>query len=97
MRTKKRSAVASPALEKAWSAFFEDVAVEDPANLKKDGWLTNNEIAQQSGLRGNAGRQLADIAVRNGILEKRAAKIMINGRRWNVNFYRPKKIAPSEE
>jgi hypothetical protein len=83
--------VAAPDLTKAWSAFFEDVAVVDPSELKKDGWMTNNEIAQQSGLRGNAGRQLADIAVRNGILEKRAAKIMIKGRRWNVNFYRPKR------
>jgi hypothetical protein len=91
MRKKERPTVASPDLTKAWSAFFEDVAVVDPSELKKDGWLTNNEIAQQSGLRGNAGRQLADIAVRNGILEKRAAKIMIKGRRWNVNFYRPKK------
>ena len=91
MRTKKRPPVAAPDLTKAWSAFFEDVAVVDPSELKKDGWMTNNEIAQQSGLRGNAGRQLADIAVRNGILEKRAAKIMIKGRRWNVNFYRPKR------
>jgi hypothetical protein len=82
--------VAAPDLEKAWSAFFEGVAVVDPAQLKKEGWLTNMEIAQQSGLRGNAGRQLADLAVRNGILEKRAVKIMIKGRRWNVNFYRPK-------
>jgi hypothetical protein len=90
MRKKKRPSVAAPDLTKAWSAFFEGVAVTDPAQLKKEGWLTNIEIAQQSGLRGNAGRQLADLAVRNGILEKRAVKIMIKGRRWNVNFYRPK-------
>jgi hypothetical protein len=82
--------VAAPDLEKAWSAFFEDVAVVDPSKLKKDGWLTNMEIAEQSKLEGEAGRQLADIAVRRGILEKKSAKVMINGRRCNVNFYRPK-------
>lgn len=90
MRKKKGESLASPDLNKAWSAFFEGVAVVDPAQLKKEGWLTNMEIAQQAGLRGNAGRQLADLAVRNGILEKRSVKIMIKGRRWNVNFYRPK-------
>jgi hypothetical protein len=90
MRTKKRPSVAAPDLTKAWSAFFESASVEDPAELKKQGWKTNAEIAQQSGLRGNAGRQLADLAVRNGILEKRAVKIIIKGRRCNVNFYRPK-------
>jgi len=78
------------AVEKAWNAFFEDVAVVDPAELKKEGWMTNMEIAEQSKLEGEAGRQLADIAVRRGILEKKVAKILIKGRRWNVNFYRPK-------
>lgn len=90
MRKKKRPPVASPDLTKAWSAFFADVAVEDPAELKKQGWMTNNEIAEQSKLEGDAGRQLADIAVRRGVLEKRGAKVMVNGRRKNMNFYRPK-------
>jgi hypothetical protein len=90
MRKKKRPSVAAPDLTKAWNAFFEDVAVVDPAELKKEGWMTNVEIAEQSKLEGEAGRQLADIAVRRGILEKKSAKVMIKGRRWNVNFYRPK-------
>ena len=90
MRTKKRPPVASADITKAWSAFFADVAVEDPAELKKQGWMTNNEIAEQSKLEGDAGRQLADIAVRRGVLEKRGAKVMVNGRRKNMNFYRPK-------
>jgi len=51
--------------------------------------MTNAEIAEQSKLEGEAGRQLADIAVRRGVLEKKVAKILINGRRFNVNFYRP--------
>ena len=89
MRKAKNPTVAT-AVEKAWSAFFEDVAVVDPAELKKEGWMTNMEIAEQSKLEGEAGRQLADIAVRRGILEKKSAKVMIKGRRWNVNFYRPK-------
>jgi hypothetical protein len=79
----------APAVEAAWSAFFESAAVTDPAELKKDGWMTNAEIAEQSKLEGEAGRQLADIAVRRGVLEKKVAKILINGRRFNVNFYRP--------
>ena len=90
MRKKERPPVASPDLKKAWNAFFEDVAVEDPSELKKQGWMTNAEIAEQSKLAGEAGRQLADIAVRRGVLEKKVAKIMLKGRRWNVNFYRPK-------
>lgn len=90
MRTKKRPPVASPDITKAWSAFFADVAVEDPAELKKQGWMTNAEIAEQSKLEGDAGRQLADIAVRRGVLEKKVAKVMVNGRRKNMNFYRPK-------
>ena len=89
MRKKKRPAVAAPAVTKAWSAFFEEVAACDPAELKKEGWMTNAEIAEQSKLEGEAGRQLADIAVRRGVLEKKVAKILINGRRFNVNFYRP--------
>lgn len=52
--------------------------------------MTNNEIAEQSKLEGESGRQLADIAVRRGVLEKKVAKILIKGRRFNVNFYRPK-------
>jgi hypothetical protein len=79
----------APAVEAAWSAFFESAAVTDPAELKKQGWMTNAEIAEQSKLEGEAGRQLADIAVRRGVLEKKVAKILINGRRFNVNFYRP--------
>ncbi len=79
----------APAVEAAWSAFFESAAVTDPAELKKEGWMTNAEIAEQSKLEGEAGRQLADIAVRRGVLEKKVAKILINGRRFNVNFYRP--------
>ena len=79
----------APAVEAAWSAFFESAAVTDPAELKKEGWMTNAEIAEQSKLEGEAGRQLADIAVRRGVLEKKVAKILVNGRRFNVNFYRP--------
>ena len=79
----------APAVEAAWGAFFESAAVTDPAELKKEGWMTNAEIAEQSKLEGEAGRQLADIAVRRGVLEKKVAKILINGRRFNVNFYRP--------
>jgi hypothetical protein len=52
--------------------------------------MTNAEIAQQSKLEGEAGRQLAEIAFRRGVLEKKVAKIMVSGRRKNVNFYRPK-------
>jgi len=89
MRKKKGESLASPDLNKAWSAFFEDVAVTDPAELKKQGWMTNAEIAEQSKLEGEAGRQIADIAVRRGVLEKKVAKVLIKGRRWNVNFYRP--------
>jgi hypothetical protein len=82
--------VAAPDLTKAWSAFFEDVAVVDPAELKKQGWMTNNEIAKFSKLKFGAGRQIADSAVREGKLEKRTVKIMLGGKRKNVNFYRPK-------
>jgi hypothetical protein len=90
MRTKKRPPVATPDLTKAWSAFFADVAVEDPAELKREGWMTNNEIAELSKLKFGAGRQLADSAVREGKLEMRVAKVMVQGKRRNMNFYRPK-------
>jgi len=89
MRTKKRPAVASPDLTAAWSSFFEEVAACDPAELKKEGWMTNAEISAKSKLKGEAGRQLADKGVRRGVLEKKVAKILVNGRRANVNFYRP--------
>jgi hypothetical protein len=81
--------VATPDLTKAWGAFFEQVAVCDPEELKKQGWMTNAEIAELSKLEGEAGRQLADGAVRRGTLEKKAVKIMLNGKRQKVNFYRP--------
>lgn len=90
MRKKERPPVAPPDLTKAWTAFFESAAVEDPAELKREGWLTNAEISEQSKLKGEAGRQLAEIAVRRGVLEKKSAKVMVKGRRLNVNFYRPK-------
>lgn len=90
MRKKERPSVASPDLTKAWSAFFADVSVEDPAELKKQGWMTNNEIAELSKLKFGAGRQLADSAVREGKLEMRVAKVMVQGKRRNMNFYRPK-------
>ena len=89
MRAKKRPSVATPDLTKAWGAFFEQVAVCDPEELKKQGWMTNAEIADLSKLEGEAGRQLADGAVRRGTLEKKAVKIMLNGKRQKVNFYRP--------
>ena len=89
MRKTKKSAVA-PAVEAAWNAFFVDVAVEDPAELKKEGWMTNAEIAKLSKLKFGAGRQIADSGVREGKLEMRVAKIMVQGKRRNVNFYRPK-------
>ena len=85
--------MASPDLNKAWSAFFEHVAISDPSELKKQGWMTNAEIAEQSKLEGEAGRQLAEIAFRRGVLEKKVGKILINGRRTNVNFYRPRATA----
>jgi hypothetical protein len=90
MRTKKRPALASPDLSAAWRSFFADVAVCDPAELKKEGWMTNAEIAEQSKLEGEAGRQIAEIAFRRGVLEKKVAKIIVSGKRTNVNFYRPK-------
>lgn len=90
MRKKIQPPVAAPDLTKAWSAFFEEVVVEDPAELKKQGWMTNEEIAALSKLTFNAGRQIADFAAREGKLEKRAFKIMVNGKRRNMNFYRPK-------
>jgi hypothetical protein len=89
MRKATRKSLASPDLNDAWSAFFNGIAICDPNELKKEGWMTNAEIAEQSGLRNNAGRQLADIAVRNGILEKRVAKICVSGKRKDINFYRP--------
>jgi hypothetical protein len=85
--------MAATDITKAWSAFFEDVAVTDPAELKKAGWMTNMEISELSKLKGEAGRQLADKGVRSGILEKKVAKILVNGRRANVNFYRPRATA----
>jgi hypothetical protein len=90
MRTKKRPAVATPAINKAWGAFFETVAVADPEQLKKEGWMTNSEIAKQVQLEGEAGRQVADIAFRRGVMEKKAVKILLNGKRQKLNFYRPK-------
>jgi hypothetical protein len=89
MRTKKGKSLAASNLTEAWSAFFNGVAINDPVELKKEGWMTNSEIAEQSKLEGEAGRQLADIAFRRGVLEKKVAKILINGRRQKVNFYRP--------
>jgi hypothetical protein len=85
--------MATTDLKKAWSAFFEDVAVTDFDELKKQGWMTNAEIAEQSKLEGEAGRQIANIAFRRGVLEKKVGKILINGRRTNVNFYRPRATA----
>jgi len=85
--------MATADITKAWSAFFEDVAVTDPAELKKAGWMTNAEIAEISKLEGEAGRQLAEIAFRRGVLEKKVAKILVNGRRTNVNFYKPRATA----
>ena len=90
MRTKKRPSVATPDLTKAWGAFFEEVAVCDPEELKKQGWMTNADIAELSKLEGEAGRQIGEIAFRKGKLEKKVAKILINGKRQKVNFYRPK-------
>jgi len=81
------------AVEKAWSAFFQSTAACDPSELKKEGWMTNMEISEISKLKGEAGRQLADKGVRSGILEKKVAKILVNGRRTNVNFYRPRATA----
>lgn len=89
MRKEKWSSVDTPALTKAWEAFFEDVSVADPADLKGDGWMTNMEIAEHSKLKGVAGRQLADIANKRGVLEKKVVKIIVNGRRKAINFYRP--------
>jgi hypothetical protein len=90
MRKKERTAVAAPDLEKAWSAFFESASVEDPAELKKQGWKTNAEIAALAKSENDGGRQLADSYVRQGILEKKSAKIMVGGKRRILNFYRPK-------
>jgi len=81
--------VATPALTKAWELFFQEVSIVNPDELKKDGWMTNTEIAKQSKLNGEAGRQLADSAIKRGVLEKKVAKIIVNGRRKAVNFYRP--------
>jgi hypothetical protein len=89
MRTKNQSAVASADLNKAWNAFFDEAVVCDPAELKKEGWMTNMEISEISKLKGEAGRKLADGGFRSGVLEKKVAKILVNGRRYNVNFYRP--------
>jgi hypothetical protein len=89
VRKTKKPTVAS-AVESAWSAFFESAAVCDAEELKRQGWMTNAEIAELSNLKLGAGRQLADSAVREGKLEKKVAKVMVKGRRWNVNFYRPK-------
>lgn len=91
MRTKKRPPVAAPDLEKAWSAFFESAAVEDPVELKKQGWKTNAEIAAIAKYENEGGRQLADSYVRQGILEKKSAKIIVDGKKRNLNFYRPKR------
>jgi hypothetical protein len=90
MRTKKRPTVAPPDLTKAWSAFFESAAVEDPAELKKQVWKTNAEIAAIAKYENEGGRQVADRYVRQGILEKKSAKIMVGGKRRILNFYRPK-------
>lgn len=90
MRTKKRPTVASPDLEKAWSAFFEEVAVCDPIELKKEGWMTNAEIITAVKSTNEGGRQIADRYVRLGILEKKSAKIIVDGKKRNLNFYRPK-------
>ena len=90
MRKKTQPAVATPDITKAWGAFFEEVAVCDAKELKKQGWMTNAEISELSKLEGEAGRQLADGAVRRGTLEKKAVKIMLHGKRQRMNFYRPK-------
>ena len=89
MRKATRKSLASPDLNDAWSAFFNGIAICDPNELKKEGWMTNAEIAEQSGLLGDSGLQLADNAVRKGIFEKKTVKILLNGKRQKVNFYRP--------
>ena len=89
MREKKTKSVDSPSITKAWAEFFKSTAACDTEELKKQGWMTNSEIEKKVILEGSAGRQVAENAFRRGVMEKKAVKIMLNGKRQKVNFYRP--------
>jgi hypothetical protein len=80
----------APAIEAAWQKVFAAVAIEDPAQLAKEGWRNSYEIAHGSHREKQAVERQLEIAVRKGEFEKKQAKVMRATKVQKINFYRPK-------
>jgi hypothetical protein len=90
MRTQKRKSLAPPDLSAAWQKVYDAVAIEDPAQLAKEGWRNSYDIAQGSNREKQAVERQLEVAVRKGEFEKKQAKIMRAQKVQKLNFYRPK-------
>ena len=80
-------------IETAWAEFFESSKIEDINELRKQGWKTAEDIANELGELLNAVRQRLD---RPGALDFRFAKVRVNGATRNLRVFRPKKGLPKQ-
>ena len=71
MRTKKRNAVDSSILKKAWDNAFKQQESESIDALRKDGWIPSVEIAEKIGVCAATAKKRFEIFVKNGKFEKK--------------------------
>jgi hypothetical protein len=87
-RTKKKSSSPEPSVvDAAWAAFFEKSAVEDPNELRKQGWRSAYDLMQST----NESRAVITRRLdADPNFERKAFRIFHRGRIRELIFFRPK-------
>jgi predicted transcriptional regulator len=89
MRAKKQQSLAPANITEAWQRVFEDTRVDDIERLESEGWRNIYEIAEQSGRPRNTICHILDSQVKEGLFEKKIAKVVFGTQVRKVSFYRP--------
>jgi hypothetical protein len=89
MRTNKRKSLDSSAVTKAWSAVFAEAKVESVEVYESKGWMTAETFSNHAKLTIHAARHQLDRMQKNGKLENKKIRAIVNGSTRTVNIYRP--------
>lgn len=90
MPTKKRNSLDTSDIESAWERFFQNKEKSNVEDLRKQGWLTANDIAKKLKTTRDSGFRVAKYNVEKGELEVKQFRVKgANGAAKVTNFYRP--------
>ena len=90
MPTKKRKSLDTSSIESAWARFFDNKENMNHEELRRQGWMSANDIAKKLNTTRDSAFRVAKYNAEKGNLEQKKFHVTsTNGASKLTNFYRP--------